>query len=169
MLDKRGSILDVAREVSSLLRGAGIRGVVIGGVAVSLHGHVRTTKDVDILTSPPLKPVGDLLTANGFVYDRPGKAFVKHGVPVHLVVPEQAGSAPGDSVEIEGIMTVPLAELINMKLRSGTRDVLRAQDLADVIGLIRHHGLRSDFARRVDKALRPEFRKLVQMIGREKL
>ena len=65
---------------------------------------------------------------------------------------------------LESITTVSLTDLINMKLRSGTADLLRAVDLADVIGLIRHHRLKTDFAARLDKSLRPEFRKLVKSI-----
>jgi len=167
MLDKRGALLDIAREVSHLMRAAGIPGVVIGGVAVVLHGYVRTTNDIDIFLQPPLEPLADLLTANGFTFDRGRREFVKLGVPVHLVLPEQIGALSTEAVEIEGITTVPLADLINMKLRSGSANLLRAQDLADVIGLIRHHRLSSAFARHLDKALRPAFRKLVRMIQRE--
>ncbi len=168
ILDKRGAILDLAREVSRLMRNAGIPGVVIGGVAVVLHGHLRTTKDVDIFVSPPLKPLADLLTNNGFTFDRAERAFIKHGVPVHLVSPEQVGSAPKECVEIDGVTTVALPDLIAMKLRSGSANLLRAQDLADVIGLMRHHRLTGDFARRLDKNLRTPFRKLVRLIQREK-
>jgi hypothetical protein len=168
ILDKRGTVLDIARDVSRLMRAAGCPGVVIGGVAVVLHGHLRTTKDVDIFLNPPLKPLADLLTNNGFSFDRAERAFVKQGVPVHLVSPEQVGSAPKEAVEIEGVTTVTLPELIGMKLRSGSTNPLRAQDLADVIGLIRHHRLTSEFARRLDKTLRAPFRKLVRLIQREK-
>jgi hypothetical protein len=167
MLDKRGAILDIAREISHLMRAAGIPGVVIGGVAVVLHGHLRTTKDVDIFIHPPLEPLAELLIANGFTFDRGERAFFKQGVAVHLVLPEQVGSPPNEVVEIEGITTVTLADLIGMKLRSGSENLLRAQDLADVIGLIRHHRLTSGFARHLDKALRPTFRKLVRLIERE--
>ncbi|MGH7965034.1 MAG: hypothetical protein ACRERD_25025 [Candidatus Binatia bacterium] len=167
MLDKRGTVLDLAREVSQLMRAAGIPGVVIGGVAVVLHGHVRTTKDIDIFVDPPLKPLADLLTANGFTFDRVEKAFIKQGVPIHLVLPEQVGLPPQETIEIEGITTVTLAALIDMKLRSGSTNLLRAQDLADVIGLMRHHRLTSGFVRHLDKPLRPAFRKLVRMIERE--
>jgi hypothetical protein len=66
-----------------------------------------------------------------------------------------------------GISTVTLADLIEMKLRSGSNDLLRAQDLADVIGLIRQRKLRSDFARHIDKTRRSAFRKLVRLIERE--
>jgi hypothetical protein len=167
MLDKRGALLDVAREVSQLMRAAGIPGVVIGGVAVVLHGHVRTTKDVDVALPPPLEPLAELLTANGFTLDKKKKEFRKYEVPVHLVLPEQIGEISDEVVEIEGISTVSLAQLINMKLRSGSENMLRAQDLADVIGLIRHHHLSGEFARHLDKNLRPAFRKLVRMIEKE--
>jgi len=167
MLDKRGALPDVAREVSQLMREAGIPGVIIGGVAVVLHGHVRTTKDVDVALTPPLEPLAELLTANGFTFDKKKKEFRKYGVPVHLVLLEQFGEIPDELVEIEGISTVSLSRLINMKLRSGSENMLRAQDLADVIGLIRHHRLAGEFARRLDKDLRPAFRKFVRMIEKE--
>ncbi len=167
ILDKRGKVLDIAREVSHLMHLAGIPGVVIGGIAVVLHGHVRTTKDVDIFLPPPLEPLAALLTAHGFPFDRKERAFVKHGVPIHLVLPQQVGGSPKKAVTIEGITTVTLADLIDMKLRSGSTDLLRAQDLADVIGLIRHHRLTSSFARHLDKSLCPAFRQLVRLIQRE--
>lgn len=167
MLDKRGILLDIAREISDLMRAANIPGIVVGGIAVVLHGHVRTTNDIDIFLQPPLEPLAELLTANGFVFNSERKEFVKHGVPVHLVLPEQIGTLLNAAVEIEGIVTVTLVDLINTKLRSGSKNLLRAQDLADVIGLVRHHQLNSSFARHLDKALRPAFRKLVRMIEQE--
>jgi len=167
LLDKKGNVLDLAREVSRLLRSAGIPGAVIGGIAVVLHGHIRTTKDVDIFVQPPLEPLAKLFTAHGFIFDRTERAFVKRGVPVHLVLPEQTGSSPNETIEIEGITTVTLSSLIEMKLRSGSTNLLRAQDLADVIGLIRHHQLTSAFARHLEKSLRPAFRKLARMIQQE--
>jgi len=167
LLDKRGTVLDIAREIPHLMHEVGIPGLVIGGIAVVLHGHVRTTRDVDIFLPPPLEPLADLLTAHGFTFDRKERAFVKHGVPIHLVLPEQVGASPKKAIIIEGVTTVTLADLIAMKLRSGSANLLRAQDLADVIGLIRHHRLTSSFARHLDKTLRPAFRQLVRMIQRE--
>lgn len=168
LLDKRGKVLGIAREVSRLMRAAGIPGVVIGGIAVVLHGHVRTTKDVDIFIPPPLEPLADLLVAHGFRFERKEKAFIKQGVPVHLVLPEHVGASLAKPIEIDGVITAPLADLIAMKLRTGSTNLLRAQDLADVIGLIRHHQLTSAFARHLEKSLRPAFRKLVRLIQRER-
>ncbi len=167
MLNKRGTLLDIAREVSHLMRASDIPGIVVGGVAVVLHGYVRTTNDIDIFLQPPLEPLADLLTANDFTFDQGKKEFVKNGVPVHLVLPDQVGTLRNEAVEIEGITTVTLVDLINMKLRSGSKNLLRAQDLADVIGLIRHHQLTSSFARHLDKELRPAFRKIIRMIEQE--
>src|SRR5512135_3756328 len=84
LLDKTSAILDLAREVSRLMRDAGIPGAVIGGVAVVLHGHVRTTKDIDIFTEGPLEPLAELLLACGFEHDLGKKEFVRSGIPVHL-------------------------------------------------------------------------------------
>jgi hypothetical protein len=168
ILEKRGAVLDIAREVSRLMREAGLSGAVIGGIAVVLHGHVRTTKDVDIFTNPPLEPLANLLKANGFIFDRKDRAlFIKHGVPIHLVLPDQTGPVSQTAIDIEGITTVALSDLVNMKLRSGSTNLLRAQDLADVIGLIRHHELNSSFARYLDKSLRPTFRKLARLVQQE--
>lgn len=167
LLDGRGTILDTAREVSRLMREAGIPGVVIGGIAVVLHGHLRTTKDIDIFLDSDLGPLADLLAAHGFRFDPDRREFEREGVPVHLVGLDQLKTPPRETVEIDGIATVSLADLIAMKLRCGTRDVLRAQDLADVIGLIRRHRLDDDFARCLDRDLRPDFRRLAHAIRRE--
>jgi hypothetical protein len=44
--------------------------------------------------------------------------------------------APANFVELEGVTTLKLADLINVKLTSGLTSIARAQDIADVIGLI---------------------------------
>lgn len=167
ILQGEGAILDIAREASQILRAAGIDGAVIGGVAVVLHGHVRTTVDVDVYLPAQAERFADELRKNGFAFDPAKREFVKNNVPVHLVLPDQVRSAPAQRIELDGILTVSLADLINMKLRSGSRSVLRAQDLADVIGLMRHHQLTGEFTPRIDKDLRPEFRRLLDALARE--
>ncbi len=166
-MDGRGAILDVAREVSALLREAGIPGMVIGGVAVVLHGHVRTTLDVDIFVAEPPARLAALLISRGFVHDPSRAEFSRDGIPVHLVLADQVGAMSHVAEEIEGVLTIGLADLVSMKLRSGTGNILRAQDLADVIGLIRRRGLTGGFARFVAKDVRPEFRRLARAVGRD--
>jgi hypothetical protein len=43
------SIVDRAIEVSRRLQEPGVPPVLIGGLAVGLHGHPRATKDVDFM------------------------------------------------------------------------------------------------------------------------
>lgn len=45
-------ILDRAVEVSGRLVALGVPHVLIGGLAVGFHGHVRATRDVDFLVGP---------------------------------------------------------------------------------------------------------------------
>lgn len=163
-----GPVLETAREISTILRRQDIDGGIIGGIAVGLHGHVRATVDVDVFVASDTDRLADLLEANGFEFDEKDTQFVKRGVVVHLVTINEVGRAPKRYRDIDGIRTISLADLINMKLRSGCSNVLRAQDLADVISLIRRHKLGGDYVPRIDKDLRAEYRKLVRAIKNER-
>ncbi len=165
MLEGKGAILDVARRISHVLATRKIDGAIVGGIAVVLHGHVRTTVDVDVYTPSP-SDLADALASEGFSFDAGSREFSLGEVPVHLVTPDLVPTPPESLVEIDAVRVPSLADLISMKLRSGLSNMLRAQDLADVIGLIRHHRLRSDFARHLDKSVRAEFRKLVSAINK---
>jgi hypothetical protein len=166
ILEHRGAILDIAREISSLMRSAGIDGAVIGGVAVVLHGYIRSTADVNLFVPDSPERITETLKSAGFTFDSPRMEFSKSGVPVHLVLIDQVKHAPSDRIELDGITTVGLASLIELKLRSGSSNPLRAQDLADAIGLMRHHHLGGEFAARLGPDIRSEFKKLVDAIGR---
>ena len=167
LLDGRGAILDAAREISAAMREAGVEGAIVGGVAVVLHGHVRTTVDVDVYSPEPAPKLVELLESLGFALDRSRRQFTRGDLIVHIVRPEQVGEPPRRFVTIDGVATVSLADLIAMKLRSGLAKMTRAQDLADVIGLIRKCGLKGDFARKLDAPLRPSFRELVRAVASE--
>jgi predicted nucleotidyltransferase len=54
--------LDIAGILRELTAG-GVDFFLIGGVAVGYHGHVRATKDVDIVPSPERTNLGRLATA----------------------------------------------------------------------------------------------------------
>lgn len=157
-------VLEIAREVSRVIQQTAQDAAIIGGVAVVLHGHVRTTVDVDVLVSGDPELFSSALKKAGFSFDRQNREFVKRSVPVHLVLPDQVKTTPGRRQEIDGIITVGLAELMAMKLLSGMSNPLRAQDLADVIALIRVHKLGAAFAAKLPTPLRSEFKKLVRAI-----
>ena len=167
MLDKRGAVMETARTISRLLRENHIRGAIIGGVAVVLHGYVRTTKDVDVLVQQPLEDLRAVLEREGLRFDASRREFSNEGVPVHLVPQEMVRPEPKHFVELEEITTLRLADLISTKLHTGTKSVTRAQDIADVIGLIRHHKLTATFASQIDRPMRVEFRKLLKAVQSE--
>jgi hypothetical protein len=167
LLDGRGALLDVAREISGAFLDRVILAPVIGGIAVVLHGYVRTTTDIDLFIPGPLEDAASVLEGLGFVHDRGRREFVRDGLPVHLVKLEQLGTPPAAYLDIEGIATVSLSDLMAMKLRSGSKNMLRAIDLADVIGLIRANGLSGSFASTLPKDVRPAFRKLIKAFDAE--
>lgn len=165
VLEGDSALLDVARDVSHIMREAGVRGAISGGVAVVLHGYVRTTMDVDVFVPERTEVRAEALRVAGYRYQRASREFLKHHVSVHFVLAQQGMAAPRRRTEINGITTVSLADLINMKLRSGTKSVLRAIDIADVIGLIRRRRLTGAFAAKIDKPLRAEFRKPARAVA----
>ncbi len=167
LLEGRGAILEVARDVTRVMREGDLDGAIIGGVAVVLHGYVRTTLDVDVFVPGPLEALAAALKKAGYAFHRARKEFSLRGVPVHLVSPEQNRESPQGFVEIDGVRTVALPDLIAMKLAMGTRDPLRAMDVADVIGLIRCRRLAPGFATKLPKGLRPDFRKLARAIAKQ--
>jgi hypothetical protein len=164
MLEKRGAVLETARRVSALLRANDVEGAIIGGVAVVLHGHVRTTKDVDVFVMDSLTTFRPILEEAGALYDPKNREFRLDAIPIHLVDEKMAQPTPRKTVVIDEITTVSLPDLINLKLRSGLRNIRRTQDIADVIGLIEHHKLSGAFASKLDKSLQKEFRELVRAL-----
>ena len=163
MLDKRGAILDTAREVSRVLKANKVRGAIIGGVAVVLHGHLRTTKDVDVYVADA-EAAYAALNGAGFRWDAKAREFDRGGVPVQFVTDDVIDPIPTRMTSIEEISTVNLGDLISIKLSSGLDNVLRSQDIADVIGLIKHHRLTGAFAPKIDKRFRADFKKLLRAL-----
>lgn len=167
MLEHRGEVLATARRVSAILRDARIDGAIIGGIAVFLHGYARTTRDVDVFVKGELQLASNAMTNAGLRYDASSREFRSGQVPVQLVDETIAQPAPQSRTEIDGVLTIGLADLINLKLRSGTKNIARSQDIADVVGLIRANKLSGEFTSKLDKSVRAEFRKLVKAIKNE--
>src|SRR5213076_2185607 len=96
-----------------------IDGAIIGGVAVVLHGHVRTTKDVDVVVRGPLEECKAAFEDAGMSFDPKNREFECDGVPVQLVGKDVVEIPDVRFTEIEGVTTLRLADLISIKLRSG--------------------------------------------------
>jgi hypothetical protein len=172
---KTGDVYDALRRISSKLAELKIPYAVAGGMAVSAHGHFRTTEDVDILVdSAGLTAVHRELEGLGYVPPFAGSKNlrdVESGVRIEFLV---AGQYPGDgkpkpvafpnpadvSVEIDGIRYLRLPTLIELKLASGMTNALRQKDIGDVIDLIRSLRLPAEISTQLSEFVRPKYDEL---------
>ncbi len=151
----------LADELARLSRLAGVKPVVIGGLAVNHHGYMRVTADVDILVSrEDAVPLYRMLKAEPG-WKRHAEGFKNTEVDVGLdICVEGERTAPGSieefpspadlrKVRLRPLPVPVLSELIALKVMSG-----RARDDADVVELLKRHparmtALRSAAARRL--------------------
>lgn len=144
--DKKRALL---RELEPLCRELGVSPVVIGGLAVSHHGYVRTTRDVDfLLTERDALTLGGRLKAE-LGWKRQGEGFKNTILDVGLDIcvegrrtsPRGTETFPSPeslrSLKVEPFRVVALPELLALKVKSA-----RAQDDADVVGLLKAHARR---------------------------
>ncbi len=139
---------------------------IAGALAVNVHGHMRTTEDVDILLTPDgLERFKRRWLGRGWVEQFPGSRGLRdtvHGVNVDVML---TGGYPGDrqpkpvafplpadvnEPDPEGIPVLTLPVLLTLKLASGMTAPHRPRDLDDVIQLIRKNGLDRGYADQLD-------------------
>lgn len=145
--------LDI-RELFEALQRHEVDYLVIGGVAVQVHGHRRTTKDLDVMPAPGAENAAKLAAALADVQARPadqegGEAPSEDQLSVAAIVPplttihgelhvlfEPKGAVAWDEMRDRALVVElgdakiaisSLDDLIRMKLASG-----RPEDLDDV-------------------------------------
>ena len=157
------------RVIADLERNA-IDYAVIGAVALNQHGYKRFTEDIDILmTKEGLKKFQEQLVGLGYrpAFQGATKRFktTAENVSIEVVT---TGEYPGDGLpkpvvfpdpsqdfqEIDGVRTITLEKLIELKLASGMTAPDRLKDLADVQEMIKIKGLGSEFAESLDESVR---------------
>jgi hypothetical protein len=84
------------------------------------------------------------------------------GLPKPAVFPNPRTS----SQEIDGVRTITLERLIELKIASGMTAPDRLKDLADVQEIIKLKGLSHEFADKLDESVRKKFRELQEAIVR---
>ena len=151
-------ILGVARHLT-----ARIDAPVLGGIAVILHGYLRTTTDLDFYT-PDRKQTDLELRAAGARWDVARREHVLDDVRIHTVTPVDAKHDVERTSVIDGVRVVSLKDLIAIKLRCGLNNLNRAKDIGDVVELIRRVPLDKRFAGKLPPDLRTDFKKFVDAV-----
>jgi hypothetical protein len=149
-------------EVARFLREK-VDAVVVGGVAVYLHGVPRATVDLDLYTTDRRQTAQELEAA-GAKWVASGREHVLHDVAIHTITPEDAGLTVEKSSVIDGVRVVQLTDLIAIKLISGLKNRGRSKDLGDVEELIKAVPLDKRFAAKLPKELRAEFNAMVDAV-----
>src|SRR5216684_318056 len=148
-----GMANDALRRLITDLAAHGIDYNVIGAVALNQHGYRRFTEDIDLLlTKEGLERFREELVGLGYrpAFEGSRKQFraTEGNVRVEIVT---TGEYPGDglpkpvrfpdpadvAIEIDGIKTITLEKLVELKLASGMSAPHRLKDLADVQELIK--------------------------------
>lgn len=144
------NLVDELHAIAAALLAAGVRHAICGGVAVTMHGATRSTKDIDVLVAPEdlsraleaIRPLGYLFAALPMVFDE-GTSKERHVQRVskivegaHLIVDFLLATSSftgflDDRIEVtlpEGTLVVVSRDiLLRMKRLAG-----RQQDLADI-------------------------------------
>ena len=177
-----GMVNAALNDLAHDLEAHGIDYAVIGAVALYQHGYQRFTSDIDILmTADGLAKFQSELVGRGYQPALAGatKKFriTSHNVPLEIIT---TGEYPGDgkpkavvfpvpaevSEAINGVQTVTLPKLVELKLASGITGLGRLKDLADVQEMIRVRNLPAVFAEGLDASVRAKFLELHDEIER---
>jgi hypothetical protein len=121
-------VLDAWRAASEALARAGVRHIVIGGLAVGANGYPRATKDVDFL-------VGDEAFqhhAGGLVTMNPAIPIEVNGVAIDYLSPRPGEDHLAAALAESPGTFIDVARLVYMKLKAS-----RLQDRADIGGLVK--------------------------------
>lgn len=176
---KSGDVHQALRKIASKLDELKIPYAVCGGMAVSAHGHFRTTEDVDVLVNAEgLAAVHRELEGLGYVPPFTGSKNlrdVETAVRIEFLV---SGQFPGDGkpkpvafpepkdvgVEIDGVRYLNLPTLIELKLASGMTSPIRQKDIGDVVDLIRSANLPLDLSSQLNPFVREKYEELWRAI-----
>lgn len=123
------TLLRHAGEVSRLLRELEIPHVLIGGLAVGVHGHPRATRDVDFLVGPE----AFASTSPIPVYRDEIRDIAAVGETDVMSVPDKYPGLAGELRLEDDVPVISLRGLVLLKL-----DAHRVRDREDVRALLAH-------------------------------
>ncbi len=179
----RGMLNKTLRKIAADLDREEIAYVAIGAIALNRHGYRRFTEDIDLLlTKEGLEHFRVTLLGRGYrpAFEMAQKKYrTSENVPLEIIT---TGEYPGDGlpkpvafpdptefvVEIDGVKTITLEKLIELKLASGMTAPDRLKDLADVQELIKIKHLDANFGERLDEYVRTKFLELFAAVENAK-
>jgi len=175
-----GILNETLRRVARDLENRGIDYSLIGAVALNNYGYRRFTEDIDLLlTREGLEKFQKELVGLGYrpAFEGATKKFrtTEENVSLEIIT---AGEFPGDGkpkpvvfpnpnenqTEIDGIKTLTLEKLIELKLASGMTAPHRLKDLADVQEVIKIKRLKAGFAESLNPYVRKKYLELQQAV-----
>lgn len=176
-----GILNETLRRVAKDLENCGIDYSLIGAVALNNYGYRRFTEDIDLLlTREGLEEFQKQLVGLGYrpAFEGATKKFrtTAENVTVEFIT---AGEFPGDGqpkpvvfpapneaqTEIDGIKTLTLEKLIELKLASGMTAPHRLKDLADVQEMIKIKNLPPGFAEKLNPFVQAKFLELQKAVA----
>ena len=177
----KGMLNKALKRIAADLDRLGIDYAAIGAIALNRHGYRRFTEDIDLLlTREGLEQFREKLVGLGYrpAFEGATKNFrtTDENIPVDIIA---SGEFPGDglpkpvefpnpsdfAVVIDGVNTISLEKLIELKLASGMTAGDRLKDLADVQELIKLKGLDEDFAGKLNEYVRPKYTELFAAVA----
>ncbi len=176
----QGTLNETLRRVTKDLEKHGINYSVIGAIALNQYGYRRFTEDIDLLlTQDGLEKFQNELVGLGYrpAFEGATRKFrtTAENVTVEIIT---SGEFPGDGkpkpvvfpnpnenqVEIDGIKTLSLEKLIELKLASGMTAPHRLKDLADVQEIIKIKNLNAKFAEKLNPFVREKYLELQKAV-----
>jgi hypothetical protein len=176
----KGMLNRVLLKIAADLEREKIEYVVVGAIALNRHGFRRFTEDIDLLlTKEGLEQFHSALVGRGYrpAFESAKKKFrTSDRVPIDVIT---TGEFPGDGLPkpvafpdpadaqtiIDGVKTITLEKLIELKLASGMTATDRLKDLADVQEMIKIKGLDEDFAQKLDGYVRGKYIELYRGVA----
>lgn len=177
----QGTLNEVLRRITKDLESKGISYNVIDAIALNQHGYRRFTEDIDLLLAKEgLEKFQQELVGLGYrrAFEGATKKFRTSGENVTIEI-ITTGEFPGDGkpkpvvfpdptesqTEIDGIKTLSLEKLIELKLASGMTAPHRLKDLADVQEVIKIKDLTADFAENINPFVQAKFLELQKAVA----
>jgi hypothetical protein len=177
----KGMVNNALTKIIRRLDELGIDYAVIGAVALNQYGYRRFTEDIHLLlTKAGLERFHREMVGLGYrpAFEGSQRQFrsTDENVRVEIIT---AGEYPGDGrpkpvrfpnpseaiSEIDGIKTITLEKLVELKLASGMSAPHRLKDLADVQELIKVKALTADFGNKLDPSVREKYLELQNAVA----